>query len=347
MNDLRDVLDASPRLFPYSLDLMGDGVSFVNLERSDYRSASFLDARILSPQMTLRAEPWRRVSESIGAAGLRETCGYIFHIGHVGSTLLSRLIGVHPSVFSLREPMLLRTLSQFEPERLPRAWSDGGFECRFGGCLKLLSRTFDREQTAVVKATSFVSELANQLMLRESLPKAVMLYVCAESYIATIFGGINSRREATLLTATRVRRLHRRLKSEPWDAAALSEGESLALGWVCEMSALAQAVASGGERALRLNFDRFLAAPAPHLFSALRHFDGQATEKDAITILAGPDMYRYSKAPEHTYDAALRRDVLNEARAQHHTEIKRGLAWIDRAAEQFAIVRMALAFGES
>jgi Ser/Thr protein kinase RdoA (MazF antagonist) len=52
-------------------------------------------------------------------------------------------------------------------------------------------------------------------------------------------------------------------------------------------------------------------------------------------------MRRYSKAPEHGYDADLRRDVLNAARATHGAEIGRGLAWLDRAAEQFAVVRDA------
>ena len=57
-------------------------------------------------------------------------------------------------------------------------------------------------------------------------------------------------------------------------------------------------------------------------------------------------MRRYSKAPEHGYDAALRRDVLNEARAMHGEEIRRGLAWLDRAAAQYATVRQATAFDE-
>jgi hypothetical protein len=55
-------------------------------------------------------------------------------------------------------------------------------------------------------------------------------------------------------------------------------------------------------------------------------------------------MLRYSKAPEHAYDAALRRDVLNAARAAHGAEIRRGLAWLDRAAVQFTAVRDAVQF---
>ena len=45
--------------------------------------------------------------------------GYIFPIGHVGSTLLSRLIGSHTGIFSLRESALLRTFAQLEGREAP------------------------------------------------------------------------------------------------------------------------------------------------------------------------------------------------------------------------------------
>jgi hypothetical protein len=68
-----------------------------------------------------------------------------------------------------------------------------------------------------------------------------------------------------------------------------------------------------------------------------------ASAQEVAAILRGPHMGRYSKAPEHAYDAALRREVLNEARALHGAEIGRGLAWLNRATAQFAQVRSAMA----
>ena len=81
------------------------------------------------------------------------------------------------------------------------------------------------------------------------------------------------------------------------------------------------------------------------LAEGFRHFDVEANDAEVRAILEGPDMRRYSKAPEHAYDTALRRDVLNEARAIHGGEIKRGLAWLERAAAEFAAIgdTMALA----
>jgi hypothetical protein len=349
MDAIAEDLGGSPELFPYMLDLPSDGVLFLRLKRTDYERASFLDARLHTPQIPSHTLSWPQVAAAIDAARLTEHCGFIFHIGHVGSTLLSRLIGAHSRAFSLREPVLLRTFAQLsgELEVRPHLLRKEDFDTRLTGCLKLLSRTFETRQLPVIKATSFVSELATSLLSRVSRPKAVMMFVSPESYIATILGGPNSRQEAKMLAPSRLQRLHRRIGAEAWQLASLSEGEVLALSWACEMSALAHAANAGGTRLLRVDFDRFLLSPAALLSSVLRHFDIQGaseaeTSSEVRAIIEGPDMRRYSKAPEHAYDPALRRDVLNAARAAHGAEIRRGLAWLDRAVAQFAAVRDAM-----
>jgi hypothetical protein len=348
MDDIAAELGRSPELFPFALDVPGDNVAFIRLNRCDYERASFLDARLLTRQTSSRALPWAQVSAAINAAQLLERCGFIFHIGHVGSTLLSRLIGSHRGIFSLREPLLLRTFAQLseQPEAQSRIWNDDAVNARMTGCLKLLSRTFEMHQVPLVKATSFVSELAARLMSRASNPKAVMMYVSPESYMATILGGPNSRQEAKMLAPSRLRRLHRRIGADAWQLPSLSEGETLALSWACETSALAQAANSAGRRVFRVNFDQFLADPEPLLSALFRHFDIEATANEVRAIVEGPDMRRYSKAPEHGYDAALRSDVLNAARAAHGAEIRRGLAWLDHAAERYDAVRHAKSYVE-
>jgi hypothetical protein len=348
MDELAQSLALSPALFPHTLDVRSDSISLIRLERADYEQASFLDARILTPQTAVRTVPWRKMGAAVEAANLAERCGFIFHIGHVGSTLLSRLIGSHPGAFGLREPMILRVFAQLraEPGLRPPEWSESGFDARLTACLKLLSRTFDPRQRAVIKATSVVSEFAADLLLRASAPRAVTMCVLPESYLATILGGPNSRREARMLLPSRLRRLHRRIGREAWRPESLSEGETSALGWACETSALAQAERAADGAALGVDFDEFLANPPDILLAALRHLGIDATMREVELILRGPHMHRYSKAPEHAYDAELRSEVLAEARAAHGTEIARGLAWLERAAAEFAPVRDAMRFAE-
>jgi hypothetical protein len=341
MDQLLESISQSPELFPYAFDVRSDQVTLVRLTRADYENASFLDMRILTPKTPSRAIPWDLLAKSIEAQQLREHCRFIFHIGHVGSTLLSRLLGAHPRVFALREPTVLRTFADPHP-----MISGADFANRLTGILKLLSRTFDANQASIIKATSFVSELAAGLMSRALALPAVVLYVSAESYMATILGGPNSRQEAKILAPRRIDRLNRRLGHEEWRCTSLSEGEIVALAWACEMSALAEAIAIARERILRIDFDQFLGEPGA-LLDVFRHFGIAVSGDEVRAILAGPDMRRYSKAPQFAYDTALRSAVLNEARTIHAVEIQRGLAWLDRAASQWPVVGRAMALGHT
>lgn len=347
MNSLQASLARSPELFPHSLDTHGERIEFIRLSESDYKRASFLDARILTSSTALHPLTWQQVAAALEPTDLTERCSFIFHIGHVGSTLLARLLGAHSAAFVLREPQLLRTFAHIDAGAMSAPkWTIGQAESRLAATLKLFSRTFESKQSPIIKATSFVSELSTRLMQRSSAPKALLMFVSPESYLATIFGGPVSREESKVLAPDRLRRLHRRIGAAAWRADYLSEGERLAMAWACEMSALAQAASAAPKRTFRVDFDDFLSNPGS-LREVFRHFEIDATPAEVDAIVQGPDMRRYSKAPEYEYDAGLRLDVLTEARIKHAAEIRRGLNWLERAAAQFEPVRLALALTAS
>jgi hypothetical protein len=344
MDALASSLERSPELFPHAYDLRNDAVSLVRLTRADYEAASFLDDRVLKTQTLGRTIPWATLALAVDSARLMERCHFIFHIGHVGSTLVSRLLGAQDEIFSLREPAILRTLAQMrsEPELLPRAWSSAEFEHRQSAFLKLWSRTFAPTQTSLIKATSFVSEMAVDLLARPASPKAILLYVKPEAYMATILGGPNAREEAKMFAAGRLKRLQTRVGREAWHLGALSEGEALAMGWAAETSALIAARAVAGSRAHALDFDSFLESPEEKIAGLFHHLDCHPTASAVSRVLSGPLMAQYSKAPEHAYSPALRQEILDGARKMHAREIEKGMAWLTKAADEFPVIRDCL-----
>lgn len=334
MTPLSTPLTRSPELFPQALDPRNDSVSLIRLTEADYAKASFLDGRILGPQTPQQTVPFAEIQA--GVAGLPEACDYIFHIGHVGSTLLSRLLGAHPNVFALREPAILRTLAQIQAEAF---WDGAKLEAHLSTFLKLWSRTFRPEQRALIKATSFASELAPQILGRPSQPKAIFMFVPPEDFLASILGAENSPREAQAMAPSRAARLNKRLGADI-RAETLSIGEMTALGWACEMTALA---AAPQDRVLWLDFQQFLAHPAAALTACFHHLEIAATAEQINAIATSADTRRYSKAPEFGYDAKLRADILAQARAQCGAEIKQGMDWLEKAAAKFSDIRAALA----
>lgn len=340
MNPLTEPLARSPELFPHSLDVQTDSVSLVRLTEAEYAKSSFLDGRILGPGVMTRAVPFREVEAAVREGGLADEADFMFHIGHVGSTLLARLLGRHSALLALREPDILRKLARMraEPEAMPRRWNAEEFDAHLATFLKLWSRTFRPEQRALIKATSFASELAAEILRRPSRAKAIFMFVSPENYLATILGAEHSPKEAQMLADFRAKRLQRRIGSalDP----VTSMGALVAMSWASEMCALAAAQDSI-DRIHWLDFERFLAAPADSLADCFRHLDVGATKQQITEIVCGPDMRTYSKAQEYGYDAKLRGEVLDDARRLQAGEIARGLEWLAKMSAKHPLVAAA------
>jgi hypothetical protein len=323
----------SPLLYPLALDLRVDAVQFIRLTASEYAAASFLDDRLREPGVPTAAVPWADVRAA--AEALTPRCHFIFHISHVGSTLLSRLVGEHPAVFSLREPAILRFLAETHRtlDQPDCPWSRAEFEDRLRAYLALWSRTFDHSQTAVIKATSFVGEMASHLLERVSSARAVLMTVRPEVFLRAMLGGAMTDIDSAI--EKRLARLHRRLGETRWRAAGLSPGERVAMSWLSEMAALAEAADRFPSRTLWLDFDQFLEDPNGKLAAALNHFGVADAAAGIEAILAGPIMGRYAKAPEQQFDAAFRGRLLDQAGRAHATEIAKGLTWLGQATALF------------
>jgi len=319
--ELRD----SPAWYP--LEAVGDAVQLLRLAASDYAAASFLDQRLLQG-----GYPRARVAPALlamAAAALAPCRHYLFHIGHVGSTLLSRLIGAHAGCFALREPALLRALAAAPAAAPP-----------LEVVLALFGRAWRPGQVAVVKATSFVSEIADAILTSSGAPRALFVYAAPLAYVRGILAGANSRAETRALAPARLQRLVRRLHGAQCDPR--SEGELVAMSWLCEMLTLEQAASRHPEGILWVDFDRFLQAPLAGLAAVFGALGATVPQQELEALVAGPIMRQYSKAPEHAYDAALRREVLAGADWEHGAEIQRAMAWLEALAGAQPPVRALL-----
>jgi hypothetical protein len=233
----------------------------------------------------------------------------------------------------VREPDILRTLTANCEKR-----SRDRYLPPF---LQLWSRTFEPGARAVVKTTSFVSEIAGELLARPYAPRALMIGVSPEIYLATILGGEHAPAEARALAPMRSARLRDRLSTE-MHLENLTEGEIVALGWACESLCLGEAARSAGARLLIVDFEKFLANPHEMLACALAHFGVSAMDSEIAAILASGEMHTYSKAPEYRYNAETRSTILAEGRARRGNEIRQGLLWLERAAVEHSSIATAL-----
>jgi hypothetical protein len=320
------------RWLAQALDPSAGQVRLVAMDRESYRAASFLDDRMLQQAVDAHIVPWPDVEAAVSDE-IRSDARWIFHIGHVGSTLVSRLLGEIPGVLAIREPRLLRDLAMSPPavrERyLPAA-------------PRLMSRTFAENEIACVKATSLVSEIAAALI--PPAERALFMYAAPRNYIASILAGENSVKELRMLAVSRAQRLASRVSAI---GPAHSDAELAGVAWACEMTALeSSADAMAGGRILWADFDRMLTDMPAALRSVTGHFGFAIDDETLKSIASGPLMTRYSKALEYDYSADLRRDLIEEAGQQHGPQIESALAMLRSAAEKSPLLARALSRAE-
>ena len=319
---------ADARWLVQALDPASGMVRLIAMDSEAYRAASFLDDRALQGPQDFRLAPWSTIAEAATRIG-KNDARWIFHIGHVGSTLMARLLGELPRVLSIREPRFLRDIATLRPEARAE-FTDAA--------PSLFSRTFDRNDRALVKATSFVSEIAPDLVSENG--RAVFMYASAPQYIASILAGPASRQELAAYAPNRARRLEGR--GLGIDACHRSEAHAAAAAWACEMTALETAAERLAVGPFWIDFDNAL-SELPGALDRTRLFLGfDASPEDVGRIATGPLTQRYSKATEYEYSPQLRGEVIAQATSEHSGDIRDALAMLEDAAQESPLLARAL-----
>jgi hypothetical protein len=320
------------RWLAQALDPSAGVARLIAMDRESYRQASFLDDRLLQQTVDAQIVPWPDV-EAAMESELRQDARWIFHIGHVGSTLVSRLLGELDGVLALREPRLLRDLA-LSPVEVRAGY--------LGPVPNLMSRTFGGNEVACVKATSFASEIAAELV--PAGERALFMYATPANYIASILAGENSVQELRMLAPARAERLRRRVSGL---GPAHDDAQLAAVAWACEMTALEAAAAAMPDRQVEwADFDWMLSAMPEHLGRVARFFGVAPTAAQLETVATGPLMSRYSKALDYEYSAALRRELITETTRKYRQAIDSALAMLRTAAEKSPLLARALARAE-
>ncbi len=323
---------AEASLLPHMADLANDRLLIALLTEADYRAASFLDQRLLTDRIGREWIAWDDLPDLGPAAA---TPDFIFHIGHVGSTLVSRLLAEVGDGLPLREPVLLRTLAQVA-ERIDRpesVWSPGLYQTRLAQVLGWLGRGFAPGQRAMVKASSVITAIAGDLTGVDG--RALFLYAALPRYIETILAGEASMAETLAQAPARMARLAALLPDFPFALWQLPPVTRVAMSWLCEMATAQRTLQPADPRHLWVDFEAMLAGPAAVLAAQAGHF---AMPVDAARIeaaLAGPIMRQYSKAPEHGYSPDLRRELQAQAAIEHGPAIAEAIGWVEAIAARY------------
>jgi hypothetical protein len=323
-------LARDPQAFPFKFDLPGQRVLVVRLSDSQIRAASFLDERLLGAQSQ---GGWIPLDALLQESSLSAppVPAAVFHIGHCGSTLLSRLLDGLGTALGLREPLVLRALAE-HAERLdsPTArLSRGQWLQLFRNTTGWLQRRGAGATRTVVKATSSCNVLIEPWLQADAVATAVALHVDLSSYLLTMLKADSSRQDAETFIAQRLGFLHRALGDERLRLYELDQAQRIALGWFAEMLRFERLAQRWPARLLQLDFAELLADPAQQLLAVAKHLQLDADSQSVQRALAAGITGRYSKATEHAYGPADRQADLEAARGRFGGEFDSAMRFAD------------------
>jgi hypothetical protein len=326
-------LAGSATLYPQKLGPALERTLIVRMREADYRTASFLDERMYMQRMEAAWTPVSALASRMAGMDTRPL-HFIFHIGHVGSTLLSRLLDEAGEVLSLREPLPLRTLAEaYDFGKAPDALLET--------FLKLWSRGFPSTRMVILKATSSAARLGVRLMTSRPQVRAVYLSVAAEPYIATLLAGPYAANDLNGFGPERLSRL-KNILGDPAIAQPKTLGELTAMSWLTERLTQADLIAAMGPRVLAIDFEQFLAAMDETLVGVLSHYGLEAFPERIAALMQSPVLTRYSKAPDQAYSRETRTQLLTQSRENFAQEISQALGWLETLAQRHTAVAALL-----
>lgn len=325
----REEITDTPLWHMYDYDLSTQTFTLMRLEERIYRETSFLDQRVAALRLpTIRYELKHLAGMFPRLGDARGPMGFIFHVGHCGSTLLSRALGLSERVLPLREPMTLRTLSADEREldspmsflsRADWAWLRTTI-------IDTLARRFRPDQFNIVKATSTGNNLIAPIMDDSESHRAVLLYVPLETYLATMLG---KRREGGDLWGQARVRMKDWMGIEETPSFSLHELRAphfAVLSWMTSMSTMLSAREKFGPRTSAMNFEDLIADPDTQLSKAAGFF-GLEDEAETIVSRFPQVSSAYSKQPDRPFTPEMRAEGLALTRAHFAEEIRTGMDW--------------------
>ncbi len=325
-----DRLVVDPRWLFFQLDTIGARALFYQADEAVYRDSLFLDERIALRDPVRAVVPLAELSRRLGDRPPQ--ADFIFHVGHCGSTLLSRLLEAAAGVLALREPVPLRALAAFLRDRdhplglvAPEA-----YPALERTVLGLLSRRFDDTRKTVLKATSDCGVLAQSALDHDPHNRAVCLTLSLEQFLATMLRSELRRQETAHFAQSRLADLHRRLGAEDIRIYRLGIGELTAMSWASSMLTLARARERFAERVLWLDFVDLLDDFEGVLARVCDFLELGATAADVARAVNGGLLENYSKDPTLRYGRAAREAELDRCRRRHGDQIDAGRRWAER-----------------
>jgi hypothetical protein len=295
----------------------------------------------LAPFIDIRFEPMAQASFSVNSRKLfslesqhdqvRPPTHFIFHHAFVCSTLLARCLDQIDAFFSLKEPWILRRLSDYkrsQKKALPEAQWQEMFTCS----LALLSKNYCSGRSSVIKATNVANNLISDVL--RWMPQSKLVYLYSELgdfLVSNLKKPADTQQKMTWLLSEFMRGSDLDVRFKQFvDSGRLSLLHVCALIWVNNIYSLKQAIESyEGDALIKLHMDDLLGEPSVALERVSRHF-GHVPSVEEIDAMSRPEvMGTNAKNQTQRYSREMKQQESRLVLQTYGTQIQDTLNWIE------------------
>jgi hypothetical protein len=247
---------SDPLYFPFQL-ICDRQIGYLKISEDTFKKSSFLDRRIFGVEGEMIFLSASEVERQLRELTINTTKDliHIFHISHVGSTFISKLLESLNEVKVLREPNILRDFTR-EYSKVIKSSSEykkHELDSILFGILK--SFTHGRESKVVIKHTS--SNLGLPIghnHIENIVQKEILLYTDLKNFLSHAITSNGLRSDAEGNARIRLNYLNKICFSNFFNLDDLKFLQIVSLIWMVEFSKILARKASN-KNALLINFD--------------------------------------------------------------------------------------------
>ena len=321
-------LTTNPDWHLQRIDMIRQQALLLQLDRAGYQAASFLDERL---EAQIKEGYWldfdQLYSHFPDSAPGPESMAYIFHIGHCGSTLLSRVFDQPEATLVIREPLTLRFLADsLRRLQQPDSWLDqSGWDNWRLRITHLLGRRYHHRQQPLIKASSTCNNLIQSLLgSGPGSHRAVLMHLSLKSYLMVMLKG--QRNDIRGFAGQRILDLSRIAPQSGLSLSQLDDWQLVVVGWLASMQDLLAASTAFPEATRLLDFDHLLANPQAHIQPLKDHLRLAIAEND-IDANYQTSVRQYSKQPDLAYSPEQRQRAMADSGRQNAAIISQAMVW--------------------
>lgn len=309
----------------YFFALENDTAIFLPMNRESYARSIFFDRRIAPADDRVVRVPLAPLLAAMSEmAATTPRIGWIFHMAHTGSTLLSRALDLPGRNLVIREPISLRALG-VDAGTLHKSTSAGErWKQLLDLALAMLDKRYAKDLPVIVKANVPVNFIIPDLLAKSPRPQSLLLHFGLQDYLTAILRSANHRKWVDHIFAE----MHLGTHFETEPSNELQSAEKAAALWLFQIRIYADVLAANpGVRSLDANilFDE----PLLCLKAASSYFDCPVGDDEARSVVSGDLFSTYSKNPNASFDNEHRKKRVAETRALLTDEITLARLWVE------------------